>query len=203
MRVLRRQGELGLDAMHVECMLVRLAGPMETHPQVDYEYDFVGGEVSGHRALDSAFVVEYDAPIDGERKWRQRNLTLVNDERVGLRRDVRAEAALEEVQSGTQIAHFDRGELEMALSVSEVLPGTRAATTRRQIWSIGGGKGGIGKSLLAASIGWQLARMGRRVVLVDADLGGREPAHLPGAAAAGAHARRLHPAPRASRSTRC
>ena len=60
----------------------------------------------------------------------------------------------------------------MALSVSEVLPGARTATTRRQIWSIGGGKGGIGKSLLAASIGWQLARMGRRVVLVDADLGG-------------------------------
>ena len=60
----------------------------------------------------------------------------------------------------------------MALSVSEVLPGTSASTTRRQIWSIGGGKGGIGKSLLAASIGWQLARMGRKVVLVDADLGG-------------------------------
>ena len=60
----------------------------------------------------------------------------------------------------------------MALSVSEVLPSAGAATTRRQIWSIGGGKGGIGKSLLAASIGWQLARMGRRVVLVDADLGG-------------------------------
>ncbi len=60
----------------------------------------------------------------------------------------------------------------MALSVSEVLPSTRTVTTRRQIWSIGGGKGGIGKSLLAASIGWQLARMGRRVVLVDADLGG-------------------------------
>jgi flagellar biosynthesis protein FlhG len=62
----------------------------------------------------------------------------------------------------------------MALSVSEVLPvgNERTATARRQIWSIGGGKGGIGKSLLAASIGWQLARMGRRVVLVDADLGG-------------------------------
>jgi flagellar biosynthesis protein FlhG len=59
----------------------------------------------------------------------------------------------------------------MALSVSEVLP-VAAPRTRRQIWSIGGGKGGIGKSLLAASIGWQLARMGRRVVLVDADLGG-------------------------------
>src|SRR5690349_22896836 len=42
----------------------------------------------------------------------------------------------------------------------------------RQIWSMGGGKGGIGKSLLTASLGWQLARMGKRVVLVDADLGG-------------------------------
>jgi flagellar biosynthesis protein FlhG len=59
----------------------------------------------------------------------------------------------------------------MALSVSEVLP-VAAPRTRRQVWSIGGGKGGIGKSLLAASVGWQLARMGRRVVLVDADLGG-------------------------------
>ena len=47
-----------------------------------------------------------------------------------------------------------------------------APRTARQIWSIGGGKGGIGKSLLAASLGWQLARMGQRVVLVDADLGG-------------------------------
>jgi flagellar biosynthesis protein FlhG len=43
---------------------------------------------------------------------------------------------------------------------------------RRQIWSLGGGKGGIGKSLLTASLGWQLARLGKRVVLVDADLGG-------------------------------
>jgi flagellar biosynthesis protein FlhG len=59
----------------------------------------------------------------------------------------------------------------MALSVSEVLP-VAVPRTRRQIWSVGGGKGGIGKSLLAASVGWQLARMGRRVVLVDADLGG-------------------------------
>ncbi len=58
----------------------------------------------------------------------------------------------------------------MALSASELLPAARPA--HRQIWSVGGGKGGIGKSLLTASIGWQLARMGRRTVLVDADLGG-------------------------------
>jgi flagellar biosynthesis protein FlhG len=47
-----------------------------------------------------------------------------------------------------------------------------APRPRRQIWSLGGGKGGIGKSLLTASLGWQLSRMGKRVVLVDADLGG-------------------------------
>lgn len=47
-----------------------------------------------------------------------------------------------------------------------------AARLARQIWSIGGGKGGIGKSVLTAAIGWQLAAMGKRVILVDADLGG-------------------------------
>ncbi len=79
LRLLRRESELGLDSLHVECMMVRLAGPMETHPRVGYEYDFVGGAIAGRRALDSAFVVEYDEPIHGEKKWRQRNLTLVGD----------------------------------------------------------------------------------------------------------------------------
>jgi len=59
----------------------------------------------------------------------------------------------------------------MALTVSEALSRERAVN-RRQIWSVGGGKGGIGKSLISASLGWQLARMGKKVVLVDADLGG-------------------------------
>ena len=59
----------------------------------------------------------------------------------------------------------------MALTVSETLS-FGSAPRQRQIWSVGGGKGGIGKSLIAASLGWQLARMGQRVVVVDADLGG-------------------------------
>jgi flagellar biosynthesis protein FlhG len=41
-----------------------------------------------------------------------------------------------------------------------------------RIVGIGGGKGGIGKSLLSASLGIELAGRGNRVVLVDADLGG-------------------------------
>jgi flagellar biosynthesis protein FlhG len=42
----------------------------------------------------------------------------------------------------------------------------------RRVISVGGGKGGIGKSLISANLGIELARRGKRVVLVDADLGG-------------------------------
>ncbi len=41
----------------------------------------------------------------------------------------------------------------------------------KRIWAIGGGKGGTGKSFVAASLGLHLAALGREVVLVDADLG--------------------------------
>lgn len=43
---------------------------------------------------------------------------------------------------------------------------------RFEVWAFGGGKGGTGKSAMAASIGFQLSRLGKRVVLVDADFGG-------------------------------
>jgi flagellar biosynthesis protein FlhG len=41
----------------------------------------------------------------------------------------------------------------------------------KQIISIGGGKGGSGKSFIAASVGILLASQGKKVVLVDLDLG--------------------------------
>jgi flagellar biosynthesis protein FlhG len=41
----------------------------------------------------------------------------------------------------------------------------------KRIYSIGGGKGGSGKSFVAASLGTLLARQGKKVVLVDLDLG--------------------------------
>ena len=41
----------------------------------------------------------------------------------------------------------------------------------RQIYSIGGGKGGSGKSFISASLGVSLATQGKKVVLVDLDLG--------------------------------
>jgi hypothetical protein len=76
-RFLFQRGENGLDAMHAACLDERLAGPMETDPGVKYEYDFVEGQLAGRGVLDSAFTVRYDKPIDGEREWRQRNVTLV------------------------------------------------------------------------------------------------------------------------------
>lgn len=41
-----------------------------------------------------------------------------------------------------------------------------------EIWAIGGGKGGTGKSFLISSIGQCLARQRKKVVLIDADFGG-------------------------------
>jgi flagellar biosynthesis protein FlhG len=48
----------------------------------------------------------------------------------------------------------------------------RARPRPSRILSVGGGKGGIGKSLISANLGIALARRGLRVVLLDADLGG-------------------------------
>lgn len=47
-----------------------------------------------------------------------------------------------------------------------------APARSRRVVSIGGGKGGIGKSLVSANLGIELARRGKKVVIVDADLGG-------------------------------
>jgi flagellar biosynthesis protein FlhG len=47
---------------------------------------------------------------------------------------------------------------------------SRAAGPR--IWAVGGGKGGVGKSVITSSLGITLARRGERVIVVDLDLGG-------------------------------
>jgi hypothetical protein len=76
-RFLHRDEEVGLDSLHVSCMMERLAGPMDSDPNVKYEYDFVGGDLGDRQALDSAFTVRYEPPLKGHRDWRQRNLTVV------------------------------------------------------------------------------------------------------------------------------
>jgi flagellar biosynthesis protein FlhG len=44
--------------------------------------------------------------------------------------------------------------------------------SHKKIWAIGGGKGGVGKSLVSANVAICLALMGNKVVAVDLDLGG-------------------------------
>lgn len=44
--------------------------------------------------------------------------------------------------------------------------------SRIKLWSIGGGKGGIGKSIFTLGLGLCLSRLGKKVILIDADLGG-------------------------------
>jgi flagellar biosynthesis protein FlhG len=40
------------------------------------------------------------------------------------------------------------------------------------VWALGGGKGGVGKSMITSNLAIALARRGRRVIAIDADLGG-------------------------------
>lgn len=76
-RFVYRRGDVGYDTFHAECMLNRLAGPFQMDPRVQYEYDFLSGDVGEMRLLDSAFITRYDGPIEGATEWRQRNLTIV------------------------------------------------------------------------------------------------------------------------------
>ncbi len=45
-------------------------------------------------------------------------------------------------------------------------------TARNRLWAVGGGKGGVGKSVFTLLLATSLAKRGVNVVLVDADLGG-------------------------------
>src|SRR4051794_24468383 len=48
-------------------------------------------------------------------------------------------------------------------------PGLVRRSRPRRIIAVGGGKGGIGKSMVSANLGIALARHGHRVLLVDGD----------------------------------
>lgn len=68
----------------------------------------------------------------------------------------------------------EAGPARAVVSPAALAPSPEAPSARREpeIWAVGGGKGGTGKTLLCANLALRLAQRGERVVAVDADLGG-------------------------------
>jgi flagellar biosynthesis protein FlhG len=69
--------------------------------------------------------------------------------------------------------------METNMSLKDALSMTHASAfnsrspfLKQQIWAVGGGKGGVGKSLLSSSLAYTLARMGHSTLVIDLDLGG-------------------------------
>ncbi len=89
---------------------------------------------------------------------------------------------LTEVEQKALEARLREGALAIA-GIDEARIALTAAKRGRVLVAIGSGKGGVGKSTLAANLAVALARMGRKVGLVDADIYGPSQPRLFGATA--------------------
>jgi flagellar biosynthesis protein FlhG len=61
--------------------------------------------------------------------------------------------------------------VDQADALREMAATARAAHPRARIVAVTSGKGGVGKSNISVNLAVQLAQMGRRIILLDADLG--------------------------------
>ena len=81
--------------------------------------------------------------------------------------------AWEEICSGVNLSSgSSNAQNNQDVRVSSRVSGLAREESVPYIWSVGGGKGGVGKSLISANFAWILARRGRRVLAIDLDLGG-------------------------------
>ena len=100
------------------------------------------------------------------------------DRRLRSARVVRGTASLVVDASGlddaarTQLEARLRDVVTAVPGVTEVRIAMTAAKAHRTVIAVGSGKGGVGKSTLTANLAVALARMGKRVGLIDADVYG-------------------------------
>jgi ATP-binding protein involved in chromosome partitioning len=103
---------------------------------------------------------------------------LPHEERIRSRKLTGTVATL--IVDATGVPSRDRGRMEQELrsavldrqGVDEVRIAMTAREPSRTLIAIGSGKGGVGKSTVSANLAIALARMGRKVGLIDADVYG-------------------------------
>ncbi len=104
--------------------------------------------------------------------------TLPSDERIRSRKVVGGVATL--IVDATGLSASESARLEQELrsaalandEIDEVRIAMSAAKPSRTLIAIGSGKGGVGKSTVSANLAIALAKMGKKVGLIDADVYG-------------------------------
>lgn len=81
-----------------------------------------------------------------------------------------------QLHNAVKIAVTEKIDIKICSKISSYLPqmrpGLRPVTHVKNIIAIASGKGGVGKSTVAANVGFQLQRLGARVGILDADIHG-------------------------------